>query len=1045
MDKKIRPVPAHLPEDCLVQRRFPSNPLHTMPPLSIHPPQNLIPTKRLTEERLKILRINEGFLWPQEEKLFISIFEKNANVLAFDETERGTLRQDYFSDYIIPTVEHIPWMKKPIPIPPGLRDRVIEALKKKLEIGVYEYSQASYRSAMFFIKKTDGGIRQIIDLQPLNAVTIRDAGVPPNIDHMLEPFTGASVYSSFDLLSGYDARKIHPKSRDLTSFQTPLGLLRSTVLPQGFTNSVAEFQNCISFILQEEIPEKAGVMIDDIGIQGIHSRYEQPDGSYRISANPNIRWFIWEHAKDVHRILHRLQHAGATISPKKSKIARPEIVLIGQKLTYTGRLPDEKRVGKIKSWPTPTTVTQIRQFLGLCGTMRIWIKNYSAKARPLTELVRKDIPFEWTPARQAAFEELKLEIAHSPALVPINYSSPLPVILAVDTSNIAVGFILYQLDQENRKRPVRFGSIPIGTVEAKYSQAKLELYGLYRALKACRYYLVGVTNLIVEVDASYIKQMINNPDVAPNATLNRWIEGILLYHFKLQHIPAESHKGPDALSRRPPLPEEFDDDEAHLSDDEDITPHSYSNLILLSTSSNSSSGWIMTTKTYRLSDEQLSQIFYFLSYMQLPPFKNISEKKNFIQKSQLFFIQNQKLWKKSPIQPRRVLLEKEQRKKILQLSHDKLGHRGSYSIQQMISLRYYWPAMREDVEIFVRSCHPCQIRSTTKMHIPITISHPTSLFSKIYLDIMLMPKAQGYRYIVAARDDLSGAAEGRKLKKASAQSVANFIFEELLCRYGAIQEIVTDNGPETKAATEELIRRYGIHQIRISAYNSQANGVVERGHFTIREALVKSCGDNISQWPNFVSHMFFADRITVRRATGFSPYYLLYGNHPILPLDLFEATFLVTGFDKDLTTEDLIALRIQQIAKMEDNISEAQQRLYRSRLRSKEAFEEKFSKRIQRDVFKAGDLVLVRNTRIEKELDRKTKPRYIGPYQVIRRTNHGAYVLKELDGSISKVAFAGFRLILYHPRLGEEVLGEPLPDEKNIGTDIDDLGNEENL
>jgi len=165
------------------------------------------------------------------------------------------------------------------------------------------------------------------------------------------------------------------------------------------------------------------------------------------------------------------------------------------------------------------------------------------------------------------------------------------------------------------------------------------------------------------------------------------------------------------------------------------------------------------------------------------------------------------------------------------------------------------------------------------------ISAPTTLFTKVYLDIMLMPKAQGYRYIIAAQDDLSGAAEGRKLKRATTRTVSQFIFEELLCRYGAIAEIVTDNGPEVKGATEELLRRHGIPHIHISPYNSQANGVVERGHFTIREGLVKACEGNINRWPDFVHHAFFADRVTTRRATGFSPFYLLHGVDPVLPLD----------------------------------------------------------------------------------------------------------------------------------------------------------------
>ena len=95
--------------------------------------------------------------------------------------------------------------------------------------------------------------------------------------------------------------------------------------------------------------------------------------------------------------------------------------------------------------------------------------------------------------------------------------------------------------------PNRFGSIILNTCEANYSQPKLELYGLFRSLRAVKIFIVGVQNLIVEVDAKYIKGMINNPNIQPNATINRWIAGILLFRFKLVHVPGATH-GPDGLS-----------------------------------------------------------------------------------------------------------------------------------------------------------------------------------------------------------------------------------------------------------------------------------------------------------------------------------------------------------------------------------------------------------------------------------------------------------------------------------------------------------------
>src|SRR6266481_2143971 len=139
----------------------------------------------------------------------------------------------------------------------------------------------------------------------------------------------------------------------------PLGLLRYTCLPQGFTSSVAEFQNCTTFILQDEIPHTIGVMIDDIGIKGPKTRYEDDEGRFKtIPENPGIQRFIWEHANDINRILHRFAQAGAMISPKKSQVARPEITIVGQKLTYDGRLPDTSRISKILKWPIPRNKTE---------------------------------------------------------------------------------------------------------------------------------------------------------------------------------------------------------------------------------------------------------------------------------------------------------------------------------------------------------------------------------------------------------------------------------------------------------------------------------------------------------------------------------------------------------------------------------------------------------------------------------------------------------------------------------------------------------------
>src|SRR5271163_159703 len=119
-------------------------------------------------------------------------------------------------------------------------------------------------------------------------------------------------------------------------------------------------------------------------------------------------------------------------------------------------------------------------------------------------------------------DDLKQALLTSTALRPIDYKSDVPVILSVDTSYIAIGFILSQCDPDNPKLRYhsRFGSITLNERECRFSQPKLELYGLYRALRALKLYLIGIRNLIVEVDAKYIKGMLKNPDIAPSASIN---------------------------------------------------------------------------------------------------------------------------------------------------------------------------------------------------------------------------------------------------------------------------------------------------------------------------------------------------------------------------------------------------------------------------------------------------------------------------------------------------------------------------------------------
>jgi hypothetical protein len=187
--------------------------------------------------------------------------------------------------------------------------------------------------------------------------------------------------------------------------------------------------------------------------------------------------------------------------------------------------------------------------------------------------------------------------------------------------------------------------------------------------------------------------------------------------------------------------------------------------------------------------------------------------------------------------------------------------------------------------------------------------------------------------------------EGRALRKASASAIAKFVWEDIILRYGCIGRIVTDNGPEFKGAFSELLRNHDIPLVLISPYNSQANGVVELGHFAIREALVKACEGSIHLWPDKLRVALFADNITVRWSTGYSAYFLLHGTDPVLPFDLWELT-LVEGFKDNLSQDKLLALRIRQIEHCDEDMHKAMQILRQSRLNFKRQFERWFETRL---------------------------------------------------------------------------------------------------
>nr|GAT47309.1 predicted protein [Mycena chlorophos] len=600
--------------------------------------------------------------------------------------------------------------------------------------------------------------------------------------------------------------------------------------------------------------------------------------------------------------------------------------------------------------------------------------------------------------------------------------------------------------------------------------------------------------------------MLDNPGMGLNATINRWIEQILMFHFKLKHVKGSTFS-PDGLSRRRKAEgdEEFPNTEAGFDENPAPEMHADWNHSIeqpyafeefkdeIDTRGGfyytqySAEGQDATIGEFtqqcldiyheRIAEAELIRRAYQSEGLDMPEYlsSDIRETEpllpdeNFrwdeakqeeypvqqrtthgiaadervrdvarllagngrqlagysdkdhdslVRYARLFFLdKRQRLFRKADDGLHKLVVEQDHRMFMLRAAHDSLGHRGVYATKSLIDVRMWWPDLERDVAWYVKTCHMCQVRQRNQFRIPPIPTFTPSLFRKIHSDVMVMSEvSNGHKLVVSARDSLSRWIEAQGLRSDTAAALGKFLLEYIICRWGCPDEIVTDNAPQFLAAIEWLHRKYGIVGIKISPYNSQANGPVERSHADIRQSLVKATGGAGNKWYWFLPQVVWADRVTVRRGLGCSPYYAVTGCHPILPFDIVEATWLVEYPGRIISTSELIGLRAKALAKHRRHIEEMRVRVSKEKLAAVERYERVHAKTIKDFKFGPGDLVLVRNTRIEKSLNKKAKLRYLGPLVVVRRTMGGSYLCCELNGAMWPGKIAAFRVIPYEAR-----------------------------
>jgi len=415
--------------------------------------------------------------------------------------------------------------------PQQLLPELEEQIKGLLEKGWIRPSSSPWGSPVLFVPKKDGGWRMCIDYRALNRVTIKNSWPLPRIEDLLDKLVKAKVFTTLDLAQGYHQFAVHPDDVEKTAFKTPLGLFEYTVLPFGLTNAPATFSRKMQELFcQYMVGPDAFVLvyIDDILI---HSESAA------------------EHLQHVRKVLQVLKDANLVVKLKKCSFNRTKVEYLGHIVGAGTVSADPKKVSAVAQFPQPSTVTELRSFLGLANYFRKFVQGYAAMAAPLHALTAGNLPkqtqLQWTKASSKAFQQVKDALCNAPVLQIFDPAKETQVV--ADASGFAVGAVLLQ-----DGLPVAYESRKLNVHEKNYSVSDKELLAVKHALQVWRHYLLHKKFTVIT-------------DHRPNVTLQtcksigdtsgrraRWSELLQQYNIAWQYRPGATNIA-DVLSRSPHL------------------------------------------------------------------------------------------------------------------------------------------------------------------------------------------------------------------------------------------------------------------------------------------------------------------------------------------------------------------------------------------------------------------------------------------------------------------------------------------------------------
>src|SRR5271168_2880562 len=409
---------------------------------------------------------------------------------------------------------------------PAEQTELDKFLKKNLDKGYIRPLQSPMASPFFFVSKKDGKLRPCQDYRYLNDWTIKNSYPLPLILEIMDKLKGAKYFTKLDVRWGYNNVRIKKGDEWKAAFKTNKGLFEPTVMFFGICNSPATFQAMMDNIFTTMIDGHLVIIyMDDI----------------LIFANTQK-----ELERTTRMVLEKLRENDLFLKAKKCEFDKTKIEYLGMIIEEGKISMDPVKLGGIKNWPIPTTIKQVRSFLGFGNFYRKFISHYSDLARPLNDLTKKDKRFEWTTECQKSFDTLKKRFTEEPVLMMPDQTKPFQI--EADASKVATGAVLTQLDLNGDRHPVAFLSQTLSDTERRYEIYDRELLGIIRALKEWRHYIQGSGHTtIVYSDHKNLTYFRTTQKL--NGRQARWSLYLSEFDIKLIHLPGTRMIQSDTLSR----------------------------------------------------------------------------------------------------------------------------------------------------------------------------------------------------------------------------------------------------------------------------------------------------------------------------------------------------------------------------------------------------------------------------------------------------------------------------------------------------------------